>query len=516
MKEGDATRPGTRRPASGRGRMPWAALLLTMWATCPLFAYQDLEVEIGSQVSRVTSLRQEGRSYYRVREVAEIFDLRLSPQDDRLTLRGPRGTARLREGSVIVGRDRGPDVQLSAPVWQRRQGEWYVTVDFLDRVVRDLLDGRLTRLSPTRYRFSGLQDVEMTVRLQNHPPHRVRVVFQPARAVPIRIDDQGRVLVIDFGQFRPLVDLPEQRPDVDIVAALTFDRLGRGAIRLVKGPQYDRYEYLELTSPDRHVLDLYSSSQPRRSRGRAEVVLDPGHGGRDAGVIESLRSRSGQGEGTADSSAAAGQLSEKDYALQLAERLGRRLSQARRPAVLTRNRDVDLNLEQRSAIANGFAPKAFVSLHLGNDAWSALGGPVVYVHQPLGSAPLQVPLARKGGAAPDSGPAPERLGQTSQNGLRSAPDLAAPLKPWSEAQSGHLAESRRLAVALQQDLNRLFGTDNQVVEIPLRLLEPVDAPAVLIEIGFLSHPEDRRRLRDPVFQDRLVDSLAQALERYLQ
>ncbi|HSR51174.1 MAG TPA: N-acetylmuramoyl-L-alanine amidase [Acidobacteriota bacterium] len=524
---------GVKEAGTRRRHRWWPALLVLLWAAVPLQAFQDIEIEIGSQVSVLDSARRQGRSYYSMTDVARTFDVRLNDSGRMLTVRGPRGTARLRDGSSIVGRDRGPDVQLREPVWKRGEDDWYVSGDFLERVLRSLLDGRLTRLSPTRYRLTGLQDVEVEVRLRNYPPNRVRIVFEPDRQVPIRIDDQERVLVIDFEQYRPLMRLPRERPDVDIVASLTFDRLGRGAVRLVKGRRFERYEYLELEGPPRHVLDLYSSTPGRSSRGHAEIVLDPGHGGRDYGVVEGLaglrrgsasqedsESQDGEGNPAVPQPIDPGQISEKDFTLNLAQRLAAKLNRAGFSTVLTRGRDVDLNLEQRSAISNGFGPKIFLSLHLGSSRGTAPRGPIVYLHRPQSSQGLTAealdvaePQAGQADskADPDSERPPPREAQQPPTA-----GFLPQLKPWSQAQEAHLSQSRRLASIVQGSLNDLFGSDNRVMEIPLSLLEPVDTPSLLVETGYISSSDDLRRLKDPLFQERLAEALARALERYLR
>ena len=57
--------------------------------------------------------------------------------------------------------------------------------------------------------------------------------------------------------------------------------------------------------------------------------------------------------------------------------------------------------------------------------------------------------------------------------------------------------------------NRLSGNDGRVLKAP-------DIPSVLIEIGFLSNPEDERLLASPEFRDLVVSSLVGAIDQYLK
>ena len=92
----------------------------------------------------------------------------------------------------------------------------------------------------------------------------------------------------------------------------------------------------------------------------------------------------------------------------------------------------------------------------------------------------------------------------------------AELLHWDEAQLNYLSQSQRLATLIQNDLNDLFGVENDVVEAPLSVLAPVAAPAIFIEAGFLTNPEDRDRLSSDDFQEQVADTIALALRRYLE
>lgn len=39
-------------------------------------------------------------------------------------------------------------------------------------------------------------------------------------------------------------------------------------------------------------------------------------------------------------------------------------------------------------------------------------------------------------------------------------------------------------------------------------------PAVLVEMGFLSNPKDRKRLQDPTFQKKMAQCIEEGIKRY--
>jgi len=77
-------------------------------------------------------------------------------------------------------------------------------------------------------------------------------------------------------------------------------------------------------------------------------------------------------------------------------------------------------------------------------------------------------------------------------------------------------QSLMLATLLQEALNRHYGLVRRPV--PARtyfLLNAVRSPVVIVEAGYLSNPEDRRRLASPVERTRLAEELAGAIHQFL-
>jgi hypothetical protein len=95
----------------------------------------------------------------------------------------------------------------------------------------------------------------------------------------------------------------------------------------------------------------------------------------------------------------------------------------------------------------------------------------------------------------------------------SAEDLQLIL--WDLAQSHHLAESQRFANLIQAELNQALGLkDRGVKQAPFRVLMGAAMPAVLVELGFISNPDEEAKLQNAEYRGKLIDALATAIVRY--
>lgn len=200
------------------------------------------------------------------------------------------------------------------------------------------------------------------------------------------------------------------------------------------------------------------------------VAVDPGHGGRDSGA------KAGE---TA---------SEKTISLNLARRLTDLLEPAYR-VVLTRGGDYDVGLTDRAAAANHQKADLLISLHVAAGFQRTASGTTLYYYQP----------------------AAKEAGQPARSMYRDSEP-----KPWQRLQIPHISESRRLANLLQQSIATVAGIqDVRVAQAPLALLQGADMPAVLIEVGHLSNPEDERRLASPEGQAAMARALMKGIESFL-
>ncbi|HVS16512.1 MAG TPA: N-acetylmuramoyl-L-alanine amidase [Thermoanaerobaculia bacterium] len=232
---------------------------------------------------------------------------------------------------------------------------------------------------------------------------------------------------------------------------------------------------------------------PSRSWQGTTIVLDPGHGGAETGAIGPGGTR------------------EKDLTLLLARSLQRRL-EARLPVrvVLTRDADTTLDHGTRTAIANQNRAALFLSIHLNSEPGRS---------RARGAETFFLDSAASDAAAAASAEFENRGlggGAGSDGAAGSGEDeLGIQLILWDLAQSRHLSRSQRLASFIQQELNDTLDLrDRGVKQAPFRVLNGATMPAVLVELGFLSNPEEEALLTDPAYRLSLVDALVDALVRF--
>jgi N-acetylmuramoyl-L-alanine amidase len=213
------------------------------------------------------------------------------------------------------------------------------------------------------------------------------------------------------------------------------------------------------------------------------VVVDPGHGGEKNGAP------------------GPGGVFEKELVLQIGRRVAARLKKLGGRAVLTRTSDVDVPLAERAALANAVQADLFISVHLNSMPTRetrrvAHGIETYFLSADATDASAKAVAARENAdrLAGDPGPDP-------------ANPVAGILDDLASQDS--LAGSSRLAYAIHDALLRATGADDRgVKQAPFYVLAGARMPAVLVEFGFVSHPEESRRLRDPAYQDSLAEAVA--------
>lgn len=213
------------------------------------------------------------------------------------------------------------------------------------------------------------------------------------------------------------------------------------------------------------LVQLLGSGLPDFSawfnRGNApavSVIIDPGHGGVDSGVIA-------QG------------VVEKDLNLDVAHRVAQALGERRVTVRMTREDDRFVPLVERVRMANRTPGAIFVSIHFNDSPGASAASGIETYYSP-----------------------------TRQTGLL-----------WTSLNRPDCGrESQRLADCIQGALvNGTAAANRGIKERALYVTRRVLAPAVLVEGGFVSHPGEARRLGDPAYRQRLAKSIVGGIFDYL-
>jgi N-acetylmuramoyl-L-alanine amidase len=220
------------------------------------------------------------------------------------------------------------------------------------------------------------------------------------------------------------------------------------------------------------------------------VVIDPGHGG-DVDV-EGVRGPGARGP--------AGTF-EKHVTLTIA-RLLKSALEARLGvrALLTREDDRTVYLDERAAFANNNKADLFISLHLNASVSRSPSGAEVFYLSLDGYTPEAQRLAQSEGA----------VLPTATGG-----DRTIEMMLWEMAQLQHLEQSAVVAGLIEQSLRaRVKMSPRAIQQAPFRVLVGANMPAVLVELGFISNPGEEKLLSTQSYQLRLVDGLVDAVARY--
>jgi N-acetylmuramoyl-L-alanine amidase len=378
-------------------------------------------------------------------------------------------------------------------------GRWLVPVEGLARVLGPLLERPVEWRAAQRVLVIGPVAIPKLQVSAFASGELVRVVFEASEKVPFRVQQEsGRVTV---AVPRDLVDVMLQptRLAGGIVGSVQFLGGRENLFAVELGPRFKTLKATEQETPARLVLEFQgpplapgerAAAPPRPSRLPSEpepavrtIVIDPGHGGENPGA---------RGPG--------GTL-EKDIALAIGRRLRAELVNARGLQVfLTREKDVDVELDERTAIANNYKADLFVSIHVNASRTRGAKGSEVYFLSYQASDDDSRRTAHLEGAAE---PPP---------GAGSA-DLALIL--WDMAQAEHLEESSALASRIQEELADVTGSQGRgVKQAPFRVLVGASMPAVLVEVAFISNPDEEKLLASEAYQTKVAASLARGIERF--
>jgi N-acetylmuramoyl-L-alanine amidase len=253
----------------------------------------------------------------------------------------------------------------------------------------------------------------------------------------------------------------------------------------------------KLDNPPRIVLDLRKGApaapgtapvtlvRPADQPGIHTIVIDPGHGGKDVGA-----------------SGPAG-LMEKDANLALCRKLAAALGdKVGARVILTREDDNLVSLDQRPAMANQYHADLFLSVHMNAAVVKGAHGSETYFL----SADASDALAQKAADAENASP-------HVATGQPASPDLKLIL--WDLAQQEYLSESSKLAQTIQEEMNAVTGVQGRgVKQAPFKVLVGATMPAALIEVAFISNPDEEAKLKKEEFQNAVVEAITRAVQRY--
>jgi N-acetylmuramoyl-L-alanine amidase len=204
----------------------------------------------------------------------------------------------------------------------------------------------------------------------------------------------------------------------------------------------------QLSSPPRLSIDIMQPAKAETVKPpvpesaivipNIRIVLDPGHGGYDLGIV-------------------AGDVREKDSTLSIARAMEAALIRRSRTVYLTRKADQYLSITDRALFANRKSADVFISIHL-----TRSGSFIIYT-------------------SPVEAPAPDSSDETYVITTRQRP---------------YVEKSKALAEAFGKVIKDQFNRDVLFRKMELPLLDSVGAPAIMVEVPteIVSDPAAKTKL----------------------
>ncbi|MBQ3674033.1 MAG: N-acetylmuramoyl-L-alanine amidase, partial [Campylobacter sp.] len=216
------------------------------------------------------------------------------------------------------------------------------------------------------------------------------------------------------------------------------------------------------------------------------IVIDPGHGGKDPGAL---------GNG----------LKEKTIVLNTAKKLGELLKKRGYKVHYTRSNDTFINLKSRTAFANKKNADMFISIHT-NAAPNKKQAPNFSGVETFFLSPARSERSKNAAALENKGDL-EDMNEFSQETFLNFLNREK------------IIASNKLAIDIQGYIlnsvqSKFKSKDGGVREAPFWVLVGATMPAVLIELGYISHPDEGKLLGKNEYQNALASGIANGVDAY--
>ncbi len=219
------------------------------------------------------------------------------------------------------------------------------------------------------------------------------------------------------------------------------------------------------------------------------IVIDAGHGGHDSGAV-------------------GGGKKEKDLVLQIAKRVARLLKNRGHPVYMTRTTDRFLKLSERTKIADRKKAMVFLSIHANSASKKKrhrVHGIETFFLQKTRDAKSQRIAARE-----------------NKSVMKGTSKLSQHVIIDSVLTGPKIVQSNKLAIDIQSSIMKSIRkkytrvVDRGVKHAPFYVLVGASRPSILVEVGYISHPMERKRLFTAKYQELLAKGIADGIDNYLR
>jgi N-acetylmuramoyl-L-alanine amidase len=354
--------------------------------------------------------------------------------------------------------DKKPEKSSKVSVNYLKSARWrsgYIVLSFSSSVKENqinyfVLDKKFNRnyryifdISAKANRYIKLEKKNLkAIRINSSNKNRVRIVLENSSSLPLKYSRRGRELIISLGG------------------------------KTVAKDKVDHSSYRKYTKK------------------KKVVVIDAGHGGRDAGAVGYKRYR------------------EKIIVFQISKRFRRELEKLGYKVYMTRDRDKYIKLRKRTAFANYKKADLFISIH-------------------ANSVPKRGRYKRHHGIetyylSTASSTRAKKVAATENSKDIETMNYFAKESFLGLLNSQKIVASNKLAIDLQRGMLGIlkkhysYVRDAGVKKGPFWVLVGAQMPAVLVEVGFVTSPKEARYLVNEKYQQRLALGLALGVKNYFK
>ena len=234
---------------------------------------------------------------------------------------------------------------------------------------------------------------------------------------------------------------------------------------------------------------LVGCGGPSVDRSDSVVVIDAGHGGHDSGAVEANKK-------------------EKDLVLQITKKLYKEFKDEGYDVYLTRANDRFIKLGQRTRIADKKDAKVFISIHANaisdRKRFSDVEGVETYYLQKTRDEKSQRIAARENASV-----------------LQGTDSLSKDVIIDSVLNGPKIIESHKLAIDVQKNMVKNLKDeysevkDGGVRPAPFYVLVGASRPSILVEVGYITNPKERKRLFTSGYQDEIVLGIVEGVGNYI-
>jgi N-acetylmuramoyl-L-alanine amidase len=519
--------------------------LLALLCIYLLQALDGPTVVLSAQGGPITVLSREGR---RTLPTVEVQGHQMAGLDDlaglfQLQVREDTAaravTATFKNQHIVLTPDQslvsasGRLVSLPAPL-TRRGNRWLVPVEFISRALAPVYDVRLDFRPASRLLVVGDLRVPRVTAQYDAGPSSLRVTLEITPRSTAAVTQEQNRLIVRIEADALDTALPPAPPQQGLLTAIRPAE--PNAIQLDLGQRFASYRALPPVSSGAAALvtvELLAAPDPSAASASAPggatadkpaapiapgapnapgaptapgapgapiagalpvfgvatrptirtIVIDPGHGGEDTGV-----------------KGPAGAL-EKDVTLSVARRLkGTIEGRLGMRVLLTHEDDRRMDSDSRASLANNNKADLFISLHANGSPQPAARGAIIFT----------LSLDRFGEDARRQSQAASEVLPIFGGGSREVS-----LVEWELAQASHLDGSNAFAGIIDQKLRAAAGLPLVTLQrAPMRNLAGANMPAVSIEMGYLSNPDEEKLLTSGEFQNSIAVALTEAVASF--